>query len=173
MTTRMAYTGNDNESGRTLDAFKRMWIGVVHPPRRRARGCFCWRPSSSHGCQFMNVDHSAVKTPCNHPAMAAFLQLSNQIKIRWGKRSFIVNRQSITVKPPIHRSDTHFGRVRSRIRASFRARKTPISRFRAHKTPISSVAALGIVRNASLFRRAGGASTSAQGQQPVYIVGRS
>ena len=163
----MAYTGNDNESGRTPDALKRMWIGVVHPPRRRARGCFCWRPSSSHGCQFMNVDHSAVKTPCNHPAMAAFLQLSNQLKIRWEKRSFTVNRQSITVKPPIHRSDTHFGRVRSRIRASFRARKTPIS----------SVAALGIVRNASLFRRAGGASTSAQGQQPVYIdlgiVGRS
>ena len=90
-----------------------------------------------------------------------------------GERIRIVDRQSITVKLPIHRSDTHFGRVRARIRASFRARKTPISRFRAHKTPISSVAALGIVRNASLFRRAGGASTSAQGQQPVYIVGRS
>ena len=77
-----------------------------------------------------------------------------------GERIRIVDRQSITVKLPIHRSDTHFGRVRSRIRASFRARKTPIT----------SVAALGIVRNAPPFRRAGGASTSAQGQQPVYIV---
>ena len=80
-----------------------------------------------------------------------------------GERIRIVDRQSITVKLPIHRSDTHFGRVRARIRAS----------IRAHRSPISSVAALGIVRNAPLFRRAGGASTSAQGQQPVYIVGRS
>ena len=80
-----------------------------------------------------------------------------------GERIRIVDRQSITVKLPIHRSDTQFGRGRSRIRASIRARRSPIT----------SVAALGIVRNASPFRRAGGASTSAQGQQPVYIVGRS
>ena len=77
-----------------------------------------------------------------------------------GERIRIVDRQSITVKLPIHRSDTHFGRGRARIRASIRARRSPIT----------SVAALGIVRNASPFRRAGGASTSAQGQQPVYIV---
>ena len=77
-----------------------------------------------------------------------------------GERIRIVDRQSITVKLPIHRSDTQFRRGRARIRASIRARRSPIT----------SVAALGIVRNASPFRRAGGASTSAQGQQPVYIV---
>ena len=50
-----------------------MWIGVVHPPRVRARGC-CWRrPSARNDCPLTSAHNSAVETMCNHAAVAAFL----------------------------------------------------------------------------------------------------
>ena len=79
-TTRMAFAGNENETGTTPDALKRMWIGVVHPPHPHPRGCFTWRPLWNDGCPCMRADYDAVGTPCSHPALAALLNFRTDKK---------------------------------------------------------------------------------------------
>ena len=72
-TTGVARPGDDNEAGGTPDNLERMWIGVVHPPRPRSRGCCCRRPFARNDCPLTSAHDNTVETMCNHAAVAAFL----------------------------------------------------------------------------------------------------
>ena len=153
-----------NEAEGTPDALKRMWIGVVHPPRPRLWGCLSWRPSLSDGCPSVSARDRAVEASYNHPAMATFLNFQTNknndehetLPPHAGERIRIVVRYNIPVKLLIQAPDAQFRRARARIRDPIRARRWPFS----------SVAASRIVRNASASSIATGVATYGQGSRP-------
>ena len=120
----MAHSGNKNETGTTLDALKRMWIGVVHPLHPHSRRCFCRRPYRSDGCRCRRVSYYAADAPCSHPALAAFLyfrtdknKMNDSMFLHADEGIRIVDRYIITVKLQIRVSGANIWRARGRIRA--------------------------------------------------------